>query len=55
MEGDPVLFERITNAQGKVLFEAAPAPALSEETRALPARNVFVTTSLLFCVGPTLL
>ncbi len=44
---DPVLVERITDAQGKVLFEApAPAP-LSEEQRVLPARNVFIINSLL--------
>jgi penicillin-binding protein 1A len=44
---NPVLVERITDAQGKVLFEAPAAAPLVEETRAVPARNVFVTTSLL--------
>ncbi len=44
---DPVVIEKITDAQGKVLFEAPPAPALSEETRAIPARNAFVTSSML--------
>jgi len=44
---DPVLVERITDAQGRVLFEAAPPAPLAEEARVLPARNVFVTTSLL--------
>jgi len=44
---DPVLVERITDAQGRVLFEAPPPAPLTEDTRALPARNVFVTTSLL--------
>ncbi|MES2958816.1 MAG: PBP1A family penicillin-binding protein [Pseudomonadota bacterium] len=44
---DPVLVERITDAQGKVLFDAAPPLALGDAARALPARNVFVTTSLL--------
>ena len=44
---DPVLVERITDAQGKVLFDAAPPFSHGAETRALPARNVFVTTSLL--------
>ncbi len=44
---NPVLVERITDAQGKVLFEAPPAAPLTEETRAVPARNVFVTSSLL--------
>ena len=43
----PVLIERITDAQGKLLFEAAPATALAETRRAVPARNVFVTNSLL--------
>ncbi|MFM8767293.1 MAG: penicillin-binding protein 1A, partial [Rubrivivax sp.] len=44
---DPVLVERITDAQGRVLFEAPPPGPLAEEARVLPARNVFVTTSLL--------
>jgi penicillin-binding protein 1A len=44
---DPVLVERITDSQGRVLFEAAPPAPLAEEARVLPARNVFVTTSLL--------
>lgn len=43
----PVLIERITDAQGKVLFEAAPAPAREEANRAIPARNAFVMQSLL--------
>jgi penicillin-binding protein 1A len=43
----PVVIERVTDAQGRVLFEAPPVPALSEATRALPARNVFLTASLL--------
>ena len=43
----PVLVERITDAQGKVLYEAPPAAALSDDTRALPARNVFIVNSLL--------
>jgi penicillin-binding protein 1A len=43
----PVLIERITDAQGKVLFEAPPAPAQDESTRAIPARNAFVMKSLL--------
>ena len=43
----PVVIERITDAQGKVLFEAPPAAALDERQRAVPARNVFVTNSLL--------
>jgi penicillin-binding protein 1A len=43
----PVVIERITDAQGKPLFDAAPAQPLSEERRAIPERNVFVTSSLL--------
>jgi len=43
----PVLIERISDAQGKLLFEAPPAPALSEDNRAVPARNVFLVNSLL--------
>jgi len=43
----PVVIETITDAQGKVLFQAdAPAP-LAEEQRAIPARNAFVVNSLL--------
>jgi penicillin-binding protein 1A len=43
----PQVIERITDAQGKVIFEAPPAPPLSEEQRVVPARNVFVTDQLL--------
>ena len=44
----PVVIEKITDAQGKVVFEAPPpAPSLSEANRAIPERNAFVTTSLL--------
>ena len=43
----PVVIERITDAQGKVLFEAPAAAPLDEGRRVLPARNVFVTNSLL--------
>ncbi len=43
----PVVIERITDAQGKVLFEAPAAAPLDEARRAVPARNVFVTNSLL--------
>ncbi len=43
----PLLIERITDAQGRVLFEApAPAPH-SEATRVIPERNAFVTAQLL--------
>ncbi|MDP1968090.1 MAG: penicillin-binding transpeptidase domain-containing protein, partial [Burkholderiaceae bacterium] len=43
----PIVIEKITDAQGKVLFEAPPAEALTEDNRAIPARNAFVTASLL--------
>ena len=43
----PLLIERITDAKGAVIFEApAPAPRV-EADRAIPARNVFMTSSLL--------
>lgn len=44
---DPVVVEKITDAQGKVLFEAPPPAALNEENRAIPQRNAFVMSSLL--------
>ena len=43
----PVVIEKITDAQGKVLFEEPPAQALTEESRVIPARNAFVVSSLL--------
>lgn len=43
----PVLIERIASASGELLFEAPPAAPLTEETRALPARNVFLVNTLL--------
>ena len=43
----PVVIERITDAQGKLLFEAPPAPVLADGERAVPERNVFITNSLL--------
>ncbi len=43
----PVLIARITDASGKLLFEAPPAVPMSEPTRAIPARNAFLTASLL--------
>jgi penicillin-binding protein 1A len=43
----PVLIERVTDAQGKVLFEAPPPAPLAEERRAVPARNVFLVNGLL--------
>jgi penicillin-binding protein 1A len=44
---DPVVIEKITDAQGKVLFEAPPPTPLTEDNRAIPARNVYVMNSLL--------
>jgi penicillin-binding protein 1A len=43
----PVLIERISDAQGKVVFEAPPPAKLGDETRAIPARNAHLTASLL--------
>jgi penicillin-binding protein 1A len=43
----PVVIERITDAQGKVLFEAPPAAVPEEMQRAIPARNAFLTATLL--------
>ena len=43
----PVLIERIVGAQGQVLYEAPPPEALSEASRVVPARNVFMVNSLL--------
>jgi penicillin-binding protein 1A len=43
----PVLIERIVDGQGQVLFEAPPAPALTEARRVIPERNVFLVDSLL--------
>ncbi len=43
----PVIIEKITDAQGKLLFEAPPPEALTEDNRAIPARNAFVISSLL--------
>jgi penicillin-binding protein 1A len=42
----PVMIERITNAQGTTLFEA-PAALPTEADRVVPARNVYLTDSLL--------
>ncbi|MDP2417417.1 MAG: PBP1A family penicillin-binding protein [Hydrogenophaga sp.] len=43
----PVVIEKITDAQGKVLFEAPAAAPMTEDNRALPERNAFVIGSLL--------
>ena len=42
----PLLIAKIADAKGEVLFEA-PAAVLSEDNRVIPARNAFVTASLL--------
>lgn len=42
----PVVIERIVDAQGKVLFEA-PTAMLAESQRAVPARNAWLTGNLL--------
>jgi penicillin-binding protein 1A len=42
----PMLIERITDSKGKLLQQSRP-PELSENLRALPARNAFVMASLL--------
>jgi penicillin-binding protein 1A len=44
---EPVVVERITDAQGQVVYEAPPPVAFDEAQRAVPARNVFITNSLL--------
>lgn len=44
---NPVVVEKITDAQGKVLFEAPPPAPLTEETRSIPERNAYVMSSLL--------
>ncbi len=43
----PVLIERIVSAGGEVLFEAPAAPPLTEATRVVPERNVFLVNTLL--------
>ncbi len=43
---DPVVITRVSDAQDKVLFDAS-AKKLSEEQRVIPARNAFITNSLL--------
>lgn len=42
----PVVIERIVDAQGKTLFEVPPV-TLDEASRAIPARNAWLTGSLL--------
>ena len=43
----PVVVERISDAQGRVIFEAPPPAVRSDEARAIPARNAYLTASLL--------
>ena len=43
---EPTLIQRITDAQDNVLFEAPPVE-IDESQRSVPARNVFITNSLL--------
>ncbi len=47
---NPLLVEKITDAKGRVLFEAMP-PALNESLRVIDARNAFVMDSLLQSVA----
>jgi penicillin-binding protein 1A len=42
-----VAIERISDAQGQVVFEAPKPPTLAEETRAIPARNAWLAANLL--------
>jgi penicillin-binding protein 1A len=44
---NPIVIERVSDAQGKVLFQAPPPVPFDEAQRALPSRNVFVMKSLL--------
>jgi penicillin-binding protein 1A len=43
----PVVVEKITDAQGKVLFEAPAPEPFTEANRVIPARNAYVMSSLL--------
>ncbi len=43
----PRFIEKITDASGQVLFQAPAAPALTEDRRVVPERNVFVMDQLL--------
>lgn len=46
MKVSPMVIRRITNGDGKVVFEA-PVKVLDESDRVVPARNAFVTATLL--------
>ena len=51
---NPRFIEKITDAKGKVLFEAPKLPDTpTEDSRIIPARNAFVTASLLNEVART--
>jgi penicillin-binding protein 1A len=43
----PVVVEKITDAQGKVIFEASAPEPLNEDNRAISARNAFVMNQML--------
>ncbi len=43
----PVLIEKIVDAQGQVIFEAPPPVPLDGSTRVIPARNAFLTNTLM--------
>jgi len=43
----PTVIERIADTQGRTLFEAPPAAAPREADRVIPARNAWLTASLL--------
>ena len=44
---EPVVIERILGPQGQLLYEAPKAEPLSDATRVVPARNVFMVNTLL--------
>ncbi len=43
----PTLIRKVVDAQGKVLFEAAPTPVNREQNRVLDARNAYIMDSML--------
>ncbi len=43
----PTVIERIVDAKGQTVWQAPPPPALSEDLRAVPDRNVFIVNTLL--------
>jgi penicillin-binding protein 1A len=44
---DPVVIEKIVDAQGRVLYEAPPPAPLEEAQRAIPARNAWLINDML--------